>query len=258
MFAIGLGLALPSAAAPSEPPSVASPSYLFQLSYEDAEGAIGFALAEKGAGEKVAASIVGKKAEAIFSYNKPISVEIRGLQFDKSVHRWSANLLFVADEQVVSAIPVAGRFEEMIEVPVLKRQVREGEVINKDYIEIRDYALSRTRSDTITDMASMVGKTPSHTISAFRPIREHEIAQMAIVKKDGIVQIRYASPGMEITTTGQALDEGAKGDVINVRNLASKKTVRAVVADENTVNVVTANIQTSSKKEAAASQGESL
>lgn len=241
--AIGFMIPTLAFATIEEPPSVASPKYIFQLSYDDAEGAIGFALSDKGAGNKVAATINGHKTDALFSYNKPIAVEIRGLQFDKARGQWNASLLFVNDGATVSAMPVSGRFEEMTEIPVLKRQVRAGDIIKEADVEIRDYALSRTRSDTIGDIASLVGKSPSRAISPNRPIREQEIAQPVLVKKNGIVQMRYSSPGVEITVSGQATEEGSRGSVISVKNLGSKKIVRAVVEDENTVSIVNTQMQ---------------
>ena len=225
-------------------------TYLYALSYEDAEGAIGFALSDKGAGNKVNATISGHKTDALFSYNKPITVEIRGLQFDKNASRWNASLMFVNEGNVVSAMPVTGRFEEVMEVPVLKRPVKNGDVIKAADIEIRDFAVSRTRSDTITDIAGLIGKSPARSISASRPVREQELASPAIIKKNGLVQMRYLSPGMEITATGQALEEGSKGSVISVRNLASKRLVRAVIADDKTVNVLSDKTRTAQLTEA--------
>lgn len=240
LVSAALGFMIPNLAFATieTPPSMAAPKYLFELSYDDAEGAIGFALADKGAGNKINATINGHKTEALFSYNKPITVEIHGLQFDKTSSYWSASLVFVSDGNAVSAMPLAGRFEEMVEIPVLKRQVRTGDLIKETDVEIRDYPVSRTRSDTVTDMASLVGKSPERAISPNRPIREQEIAMPAIVKKNGIVQIRYSSPGMEITASGQATEDGSKGSIISVRNLASKKLIRAVVVDDTTVSVV--------------------
>ena len=63
----------------------------------------------------------------------------------------------------------------------LKRDVRNGDKINKDDIEMRTFAISRTRSDTVTDISQIEGKSPIRTISANRPIRAHEIAEVGDV-----------------------------------------------------------------------------
>ncbi len=57
------------------------------------------------------------------------------------------------------------------------------------------------------------------------------------MKKNNIVQMRYISPGMEIVTSGQAMEDGAKGNLIGVKNLASKKIVQAMVEDSGNVIV---------------------
>lgn len=230
------------ASAMLESPFVENKDYLFPLTYQEAEEAISRALADKGAGEKIAATMNGRNLnKPLFSYSKPMRVELRGLRFDEAAQHWSGNLLVIAEEEVVTAMPAAGRYDQMVEVPVLKRPVKNGSLIGISDIEIRDIPMTQTRTDTVTDIASLIGKSPVHSISASRPIREHEIEPPPLVKKNSIVQMRYTSPGMEITTTGQALDDGGKGNVIGVRNLSSKRVVQAVVEDVSAVTVLAPN-----------------
>jgi flagella basal body P-ring formation protein FlgA len=235
-----IGMSIPAFAAG------ANPQYVFQLTYEDAEDAIGKAIAARGVAEKVSAVIAGRKNTPMFSYSQPLKVEIRGLEFDKETRRWSANILFISGGDVISAIPAAGRFDELVELPVLRRQVRAGEVIGEDDVERRAFLVSQTRSDNIADSANLIGKAPARSLSPGRPIREQEIASPAVIKKNALIQMRYVNASIEITATGQALSDGAKGDVIDVRNVASKKIVRAVVENENTANIVGSEAQTAS------------
>lgn len=241
-FALSLALAPWAGAcafAPEAP--AAAPRYLFQLSRADAESALSQALSEKSEGRKIRANITSHSGDALFSYGSPLTVEVRGLTSDPQTHRWSASLMFVAEGLIVSALPVSGRMEETLEVPVLKRQVRAGEVITEKDIAVHDFALNVVRSDTVTDMAGLIGKSPQRVISQHRPIRAGELARPALVKKGAIVQMRYAASGMEITTAGQAAGEGARGEVIAVRNLASKKLVRAMIDDDASVRVLGAS-----------------
>jgi len=208
------------------------PKQIFVLTAKDAEDAISAALSERGAGKKISAMITGRTEDTLFSYHAPINVEIRGLSYDNNNSRWQASLMFLSDGQVISAMPLAGRYDEVMSVPVLKRSVRPGDVILEADLEVRDFSLSRTRSDTIADAAALVGKSPVRSISAGRPIREQEIAQPALIRKNDIIQVEYRSPGISITTTAQALENGSQGSTISVRNLSSKKLVRAIVQDE--------------------------
>jgi flagellar basal body P-ring formation protein FlgA len=212
---------------------------LFQLTNVEAESAIAQALADKGAGDHINARILGRKNDVIFSYNKPVVAEIHGLRFEKRTHRWNASILFRSGEDVVSAIPASGSYEEMIAVPVLKREVRNDAVITPEDIEMRDFPMAQTRSDTIVSQQELLGKSPLRYISAQRPIRNGEIAMPAVVRKNSMIQIRFVSEGLHITTVGQALQDGAMGEVINVRNNNSKRVIRAIVENQGTVRVVT-------------------
>ena len=225
--------------------TVANVQNVFQLSYGDAEEAVAAALHQKGIDDKLLVTMNGRKDQAIYSYDKPVTVVIKGLQVEKIDHHWSASMLFVANGEVISAIPAAGHFDEIAELPVLKRAIRAGDIISENDIEVRDFSQTHTRTDTVTDMSALIGKSPTHNLSPARPIREHEIANPTVMKKNAIVEMRYSSPGMEISTTGEAMNDGARGDIINVRNSASKKIVRGVIADNKTVTIIAPGTQTS-------------
>jgi len=223
-------------------------NYIFNISYEDAESAISKALSEKAeAGKIVSAIISGKKSTPLFSYNKPINVEVRGLRADSSKNSWSANLIILSEDAVVSAMPLSGRYALMVEVPTLKNAIKNGDLISDADIEIKQFAIERVHGDNIKDSADLIGKTAIRTISPARPIRTSEISFPALVKKNAIVQMRYKTGNIEITTTGQALADGAKGDVIEVKNTTSKKSTRAVVFDEHTVDVMSQGVPSNAK-----------
>lgn len=232
-------------------PNVATaPSYIFNITYDDAQDAVSKALTEKLAaetrtGQSVSAVISARKTTPLYSSNKPVEVEMRGLRVDSSVNRWSANLVISSDEKVISALPLAGRYMIMSEIPVLKHQVRSGEVINDSDIELKSFPQESTHKDTVTDIADIVGKSPLRVISPNRPVRTSEISVPALIKKNALVQMRYKTAGMEITTVGQALADGVKGDVIEIRNTSSKKITRAVVTNSNTVDVIAQSMQAS-------------
>ncbi len=228
-------LAIQSDAIETDAPAPIVQEQYFRLTYEDAEAAIAAALTERGAGAKVAANIVRKNNDCIFSYSNPISVEIRGLRFDEKTSRFTTNLVSIAGDKVISAVAVSGSYDEMVEVPVLKRDFKAGETITSKDIELRDYTKARVRINTINDMASLIGKSPERAITAGRPIREHELAEPILVKKNDLVKMQYNNGNMRITTNGQAIDGGTEGATISVRNLTSKKIVQARIQDATTV-----------------------
>ncbi|MGE0753536.1 MAG: flagellar basal body P-ring formation chaperone FlgA [Alphaproteobacteria bacterium] len=213
---------------------------LFQLFADDAEPVISEALAKQGAGEKVAATVYGQDAsKPLLAHNKPIEVEIHGLRFDEETKRWTASMMAVHGQDVVTAIPIGGRYEEVVTLPVLRRQLRSGDTIAEDDIEMQDFAVSRVRGEVVTTAEALVGQTPVRTLSSSRPIRTHEISGPIVVSKKSLVKIRYTMPGIEISDTGEAMEDGSEGSLIPVRNVASKKIIYAVVNADGSVQIPT-------------------
>jgi flagella basal body P-ring formation protein FlgA len=58
------------------------------------------------------------------------------------------------------------------------------------------------------------------------------------VHRDDNVTLVYEVPGIMLTTRGKALEAGAEGDVINVLNVQSKRTVQGTVTGPNRVNLL--------------------
>lgn len=210
----------------------------FQATVEEAERVLNAALLEQGASERPAATITGQPNRVLYAHGGPLKIVVKSLSFDKPSGRFTANLLFNnAQDEVLSAMPIAGRFQEMVELPVLKRQIHAGEIIERQDIELRDYPLARTRKDTVESIDGLAGKSPRRMISAYRPVRSGEIESPTVLKRHAVVQMRYRSAGLEITTTGQAMGPGAVGEIISVKNLASKAVVQAAVEGPDAVRV---------------------
>ncbi len=56
--------------------------------------------------------------------------------------------------------------------------------------------------------------------------------------KGDIVTIVASTNNLEIKTQGQALEEGKVNDLIQVKNVKTKKVIQAVVTGPNTVKVI--------------------
>ncbi len=208
-----------------------------EVSTEQIEGALSKELAAKGAGERVQVMLSGAQQKRIYTADAPMELQIKGLSFDNKTKRWSANLLLVSGDKVLTAFPANGRYQEMTQLPVLVRAIAAGEAITEADIEYAEYPMPRLRGDLIAEAEKLIGKTPRRTLSAHRPLREADISAPVTVHKGALVQMNYKTDTMSISTSGQAMDGGSVGDVIQVRNLASKAVVRAVIEDGQSVSV---------------------
>lgn len=203
-------------------------SSYFQVAREDVATAVSNALAERGAATKVNA-VVYSANPVLYSANSPLSVAIQALTFDAESHKWQANMHIISDGKTISVSPVQGRYEAVINVPVLTRKTADSDVITDADITMVDVPERQIHKDTARSAEDLIGKSPKRSISPNRPIRLTEINLPIIVKKGSSVDVQYSAPYMTIRTVGEALEDGSLGSVVRIKNEQSGKAITARV-----------------------------
>lgn len=213
------------------------PGGLYTLSVADVEQAVAKALQDAGTTPLATAHIDGVSRDTAYGHNTPLTASIKTLNADPVAKRWSANVNFVSGAEIVSVIPMQGKYMEMVMLPTAKRPISAGQEISANDLEMRPYPLNYARGGVLKDIGTAVGKVSHRIISANRPLRETEFATASVVHKNASVTLQYKTDAINITTVGQALEDGAVGDVIPVLNINSKKIIRATVLSKDTVSV---------------------
>jgi flagella basal body P-ring formation protein FlgA len=93
-------------------------------------------------------------------------------------------------------------------------------------------------SDPIGAPAEAVGKTSRRSLRAGEVLRAGRLASPLLVKRGDAVMMLARHDGVEVSTAGEALDAGAAGAVVRVRNAASGQVVRMRVAAAGTVEPI--------------------
>jgi flagellar basal body P-ring formation protein FlgA len=70
-----------------------------------------------------------------------------------------------------------------------------------------------------------------------RPILASQLRAPALVERNAVVRMYYASGSLRIVAEGRALDRGGAGDAVRVMNLDSRQTVTGTVAADGSVEV---------------------
>jgi flagella basal body P-ring formation protein FlgA len=209
------------------------------ITVQDVATSIAVALKASGAGDELDVRLVGPNRDAVYTYDTPITMQVSDLAFEEKSGTWSATLLFESEGQALTPSKVSGRYDEAKLIPVLKRRLYSDDTIDENDIEMKRMPASRLRKDVVSQKEDLIGKTPLKTISEGRPVRTHEIASSAVVRKGDQVHMKFISGNLEINTLGEALDSGASGSVIRVKNLTSNKVVHAEVKEKDVVLVKT-------------------
>lgn len=224
-------LALPALA------QTASNTPLFSITLDEAEASVASALIAEGIANDVQAEIISTRQPMLYQHKQPLEVRIKSLKTDVVARSWSGNLLFISKGEVISAMPVSGRYEEMERLPVLSQRIGHGEMITAEHVVLKSFPRSRVRPTMVTEEKELIGKTPRRTISVNRPIRSDELQMPDVLQKGSMVKMLYQTPYMEISTTGEALESGAIGQTVRVRNRDSGMAIYGNVVSANEVQV---------------------
>lgn len=119
-----------------------------------------------------------------------------------------------------------------VEVWTANRNIDRGEIIRESDLEKKNSDVRSLPSrPALTDIADIVGKSAKMNIQSGKIISDELIENPILVKHGDSVVVYVPVGGAYVTMTGTALDSGAKGDEIRVKNPDSNKIVTAIVTD---------------------------
>jgi flagella basal body P-ring formation protein FlgA len=158
-------------------------------------------------------------------------------RFDARTGRFDVTLEIANDS---SAAPTRLRFTgtaiETVEAAILTRTVERNEVLKSSDVVVERRPKSEVGSDAAgRDRA--VGMQARRQLRSGQALRVADLAKPDLVQRDQAVTLVYESAGLYLTIRGKALEGGTEGDVVNVLNLQSKRTVSGVVVGRGQVAV---------------------
>jgi flagella basal body P-ring formation protein FlgA len=86
-------------------------------------------------------------------------------------------------------------------------------------------------------------------------LRTSDLAKPDLVQRDDNVTLIYESAGLYLTIRGKAMESGTDGDVVNVLNLQSKRTVSGVVIGRDQVAITVATPRLPAAADASSTLG---
>lgn len=184
--------------------------------------------------------------------------------FDREVTGFYADFAPGADLKAMRALfdPRSSRFDVVIEVPIgvsrrtLMRYtgtlvetadaivpahaMTRGDIVRTDDLIVERRPRAEVTDDMVAAPSEAIGRAARQTLRQGRPIRRADLMKPEIVKRDDNVTLVYAAPGFMLTTRGKALEAGGQGDIINVLNQQSKRSIQGVVAGPGRIDIAPA------------------
>lgn len=123
-------------------------------------------------------------------------------------------------------------------LPVLfaSQTVERGQTLQAAQLKRQEAALGKLGRGFYHREEEVIGLGAKRRIRADQLLTPALLGEALLVKRGQQVKIQASQDGISASTLGEALENGQRGEVIRVRNLASEKVIKAKVMEEGVVS----------------------
>jgi flagella basal body P-ring formation protein FlgA len=204
---------------------------------DEIEDQVILALAQYGVSKDVEIDFGSRLIQMFVGADQTASVGIESITYIPGSGRFNAIVAAPANSPSAERMRVTGRVYTLITIPVLTKRMRGHEIIGANDIEMIKVRERAIKGDFIRHPDDLVGMSARRVIQEGRAIRRGHIQEPVLVQRRSIVTVIHASRFMRLTTQARALENGTKGDFIQIANLDSKKIIEAEVIGAGRVAV---------------------
>lgn len=165
------------------------------------------------------------------------TMDVISLEVHPAQNTFNAVLVAPSQENPIQQINVSGNLQRMIDVPVLRETISNGDIIGDGDIEYVEMRAEAVNPDVFLKGEDMIGLTPRRIALAGKPMRDNDLMAPQVVERGEFVTMVFANNGLSLTAKGKALQNGAKGDNVRVVNTSSNKTIEGIVTGDREVTV---------------------
>ncbi|OAI12845.1 flagellar biosynthesis protein FlgA [Methylomonas lenta] len=127
--------------------------------------------------------------------------------------------------------------KEFRNILIANKQLDRNELISQGHIssEIRD--VSTLQQGYLIEPAEIINKQATRFIPSGSVLYRMHYTEPTLIKRGERVNIQSGRPGLMITSSGEAMMDGIKGQQIRVKNVSSNRVIQATVTATNVVTV---------------------
>ena len=149
--------------------------------------------------------------------------------------RYSVGIRCNSDQPWTLYVPVTVSI--LRKVLVVDRGVKRGGLLTKADMRLEERDVTRLRQDYLERPEQALGKTPKRSLKAGAVLTASLLESSSVVRRGNRVTILGEIGGISVRMQGKALDDGALGERIQVRNSSSNRRIEATVVAAGIVRV---------------------
>lgn len=142
----------------------------------------------------------------------------------------------VADGVQVAETSLVLRAQLWRDVWATRQPLSVGTTFDPSLLETRRVDVLRDR-DTLPAAIGDKSYVFARAVPAGRMLTWRDVARRPLVRKGEVVEVSAVDGPLVVTLKGLAMENGAQGDTISIRNPESRKTFAALVVDESRVQI---------------------
>lgn len=142
------------------------------------------------------------------------------------------------DGQVFTKVPLRFDVKQYKDVLVAATSISRSELFSSQNLRYERFDIGRLGAGYFTDSKKVFGLAARRVLSPGTVITDSAVVKPVAIKQGATVNIVARIGNMEVSSMGQAMQDGIEGQLIRVKNVNSAKIISARVLDENTVQVL--------------------
>ena len=161
-------------------------------------------------------------------------VQLVGLRYTPGNGGFAARLMIAGTD---APVDVEGRIELMVEAPHLVATRPAGTILAPEDIEMRPVPLRNAESPGAATIDQLVGKELTRQSRGGLMLRVTDVTEPHVVERNTMVTVVLHQGPMTLTIKGQALNEAAAGETVQVLNSVSRKILFGVALPNGAVEI---------------------
>ena len=166
-----------------------------------------------------------------------LSYTVEGQPYSAYLGQKTLSLEILVDGLPAGSVKMSGDLLLYREVVCLKQALSRHAVLADEDVELVRRDVSFLGNDLVTHLEDAVGQRLRSSLRAGTPLSAKMLEPAPLVHRGDLVTIMAQSDRFSITTPGEVRTAGAKGEMVKVKNLMSRKEIFARVVSSEIVAV---------------------
>lgn len=168
--------------------------------------------------------------------------KIVNFNYDERGRRFKGTLIAKTQDNAISQ-PITGRIFVQKRVPVSSGHLKIGDIIGGRDLDWAWKQENKISKDSIKHTSNLIGLEVRQGITTGSMVRTRDVTAPRLVQRGSLVTMRIKTSTMLITAQGRALQDGAKGESVRVKNLQSNRIIEGVVEADGAIQVHTGSVK---------------